>query len=279
MTPARPLDRFPVLRTHDLDEMRAALARIYTNFALEPEGRARTFDIAFNRCQLRHISVSFVKYGSAVRLEFPHTDYISQLFPVKGKGEIRSDGTSVSVTQASGAVRAAGISVTSRFNPDYEHLTLRMDPAAATKLLSAITGKSIGGALRFDPTPNFARPAARILRDHFLFLVGELSSAAAPMPTLLLTEFEQSLMVMFLHANRHNCSHLLEHAPPDAAPIQVRRAEEYIAANWDQPISLETLAAITGVSVLSLARSFRKSRGYTPMQFAEQVRLRRKAKH
>jgi hypothetical protein len=155
---------------------------------------------------------------------------------------------------------------------------LRIHPAAAAKLLSAIVGTSIG-ALRFEPTSNFERPETRILRDHFLFLVNELSSATTPMPSLVLDEFEQALMVMFLRANRHNYSHLLEIEPPDAAPIQVRRAEEYIEAYWDQPISLESLAAITGVSARSLIRSFRQRRGYSPMQFVKQVRLRERAKH
>jgi AraC-like DNA-binding protein len=84
---------------------------------------------------------------------------------------------------------------------------------------------------------------------------------------------------MFLHANRHNYRHLLEQEPPGAAPSQVRRAEEYIAANWNRPIGLETLAAVTGVSASSLSRSFRKSRGYTPLQFAKQVRLRKQTEH
>jgi hypothetical protein len=279
MTPARPLDRYALIRDHSVDEMRAALARIYSEFTLIPESRAGTLDIAFNNYQLPHIGMTFLKYGSAARLDFPETEYISQLFPIKGKGETLNDGILVSMTEASSAVVSAGISFSGRYSDDYEQLVLRIRPAALTNLLSAITGAAIGGALRFDSAPDFTRPEARILRDHFLYLVNELSSAAAPLPSLLLAEFEQALMTMFLHANRHNYSHLLELEPPDAALSQVRRAEEYIEANWNQPISLETLAAITGVSARSLSRSFKQSRGYSPMQFVKQVRLRQKARH
>ena len=81
-------------------------------------------------------------------------------------------------------------------------------------------------------------------------------------------------MVMFLHANQHNYSHLLEQEPADAAPWQVRRAEDYIEANWDKPISLEAIATVSGVSIHSLAKIFRRSRGYSPMEFVKQVRLR-----
>jgi hypothetical protein len=279
MIPARPLDRFPAVRSRNVEEMRAMLARIHTGSVFEFEKRVKALDISFNNYELRHIGMSFANYGSAVRLDIPDYDYLSQFYPIKGKGEILIGGTSVSMTQTSSAVASAGVSFEGRYSADYEQLVLRMRPAAVSNLLSAITGTAVNGALRFDPAPDFARPAARILRDNFMFLVGELSSAAAPLPALVLAEFEQALMVMFLHANRHNYSHLLERAPPDVAPSQVRRAEEYIESNWDHPISLETLAAVTGVSACSLSRSFKQSRGYSPLEFVKQVRLRQRAKH
>jgi transcriptional regulator GlxA family with amidase domain len=128
--------------------------------------------------------------------------------------------------------------------------------------------------LRFNPKQNYALSSAKALREHFLFLVGMLDNPAAPIPHLVRTEFEQALMVMFLHANHHNYSHLLEQASPFTAPWQLRRAEAYIEANCKQPITLEDLAAICGVSALSLFRSFKKSRGLSPMEFASRVRLR-----
>jgi AraC-like DNA-binding protein len=50
-------------------------------------------------------------------------------------------------------------------------------------------------------------------------------------------------------------------------------------ANWQQPISLEDLAVVTGVSTFSLFRSFKQSRGYLPLTVASQVRSRRKSTH
>jgi AraC-like DNA-binding protein len=66
--------------------------------------------------------------------------------------------------------------------------------------------------------------------------------------------------------------HLLEREAPDCAPWQVRRAEDHIEANWQEGITLESLAEVTGVSGFSLFRAFRKSRGYSPFQYASQVR-------
>ena len=41
------------------------------------------------------------------------------------------------------------------------------------------------------------------------------------------------------------------------------------------PITLEDLAQVSGVSAFSLFRSFKGSRGLSPMEFVNQVRLRR----
>ena len=61
----------------------------------------------------------------------------------------------------------------------------------------------------------------------------------------------------------------------DAAPRQVRMAEEYIAANCHRAIAIEELTAVTGVSARCLFKSFKRSRHHTPMAFAKLARLRR----
>ena len=106
-----------------------------------------------------------------------------------------------------------------------------------------------------------------------MFLAKQLNSDVS-LPPLVLAEFEQALMVMFLYANRHNYSNLLQEDPADVALRQVRRTEDYIEANWNKQMSFEALAAEIGVSIRSLFRSFRKSRGYSPAEFLRQTRLR-----
>lgn len=123
------------------------------------------------------------------------------------------------------------------------------------------------------PTQRFNEQRARILREHVVFLVNQLGSTSL-LPSLLLTEFEQTLIMLFLHVNQHNYSGLLEKQPADVAAWQVHRTEEYIEANWDKPIIFEALAAETSVSIGSLFRNFRKIRGYSVNEFLKQIRLR-----
>ncbi len=114
----------------------------------------------------------------------------------------------------------------------------------------------------------------RVLIRLVRYFAEQLDSTSAELPPLLLRELEQALTVGFLCANRHTFSELLEREATDIAPYQVCRAEEYIAANWNAPISIEDLVDVTGVSARNLFRSFVQARGYTPMSFARRVRLK-----
>ena len=278
MNAARPLDRFPIIRTRSVDEVRGALARIYAKPAFEPTAGVKTLDASVNHHHLQHIELHYNKYGAAVRVGFPETDFFLQIFSLCGKGEAVIGKTTVSVGPGSSVVVSSHVGYQAFWAADFERLVLKIEAEALTHKLAAMTGQSIGAPLVMNPAPDFARPEAHILRDHFMFLVRELSAAVLPSP-MVLAEFEQALMVMFLRANRHNYSHLLEQQPPDIAPWQVRGAEEYIETNWSQPIALEDLAAVTGVSARSLFRTFKRNRGYSPMDFVNQTRRRYKSKH
>ena len=46
-----------------------------------------------------------------------------------------------------------------------------------------------------------------------------------------------------------------------------------LEANWNKSIRIEDLVKLTNVGTRSLFRSFRKTRGYSPMAFAKLLRL------
>jgi AraC-like DNA-binding protein len=273
MGTARPLSRFPFIDTSNPEVMRAALDRIYVKPVMELVGRERKLRAVMNHCQLKHIGIGYGEYGADVRWGFPPSDFAAQIFPINGKAEIAIDGTSVSVGGGRGVAISPGVIFKMISNASYERLILTVDAKGLASKLAAMTGWSVRAPLRLQPAQDFSSQAARLLRDNFIFLVQQLT-AGTPLPLFVMAEFEQALMMMFLHANRHNYSHLLDEEPVDAAPREVRRAEEYIEANWHEPLSLEGLAAETGLSMRSLARKFRQWRGYSPSEFLQQVRLR-----
>jgi AraC-like DNA-binding protein len=273
MDSARPLDSFPLIHTSKLEELRASLASIYAKPALELTSRDKMLRAILNHCQLQHIGLSYASYGTDVRFQFPKSNFVAQLFPLRGKAEVVVDGVSAVADPDHSVLISANTTFDMKSNADYERLILTISSIGLGSKLTALIGESVHSPLKMSPSQTFTRPSARILRDHFMFFVSQLS-AVTSLPSLVLAEFEQTLMMMFLYANQHNYSDLLEQKPSDIAAWQVRRAEEYIEANWDKPMKVEAIAAISEVSIRSLFRSFRQSRGYSPKEFVRQVRLR-----
>lgn len=273
----RPLDRFPLIRARHVEGAREALSAVYSNdMRLEPLERNGVVDVTVNSCQLRQTGLNYTGYGAGVRVNFCGSKFVTLSFPINGQAKTVIGGDERLLGPQCGLVTPAERAFTATLNADYEHVVLRMEPNALADKLAALIGAPVEGPLQFDPLLEFLGAHAKLLRDNFFFLVDMVSTAAAPVPKLLQAEFEQAVMVMFLYASRHRYSHLLEEEALDVTPAEVRRAEDYIAAHWREPLTLEDLAAVTGANVLSLVRSFKRYRGYTPMQYVEQVRSRKR---
>lgn len=267
-----PLDNFPLARTTNCEGVRAALARVYAEPTVRLARGVKRLNARLNECPLHVTGLAYRTYGGTLTLDFAATDCFVQLLPLRGCGEIVSRGQPAPMVagQTCAAISPdAGYQAT--YSRDYAALALKIDPRALTDKLAAVTGASINTPLQTDLQP--VRSQRMLALCRYLPRLAEMLSDSVPsLPMWWISQTEQLLMVMFLCGHRHNYSHLFEQEAPDCAPWQVRRAEDYIEANWQEGVTLEALAEVTGVSGFSLFRSFRKTRGYSPFQYASKVR-------
>lgn len=271
-----PLSNYTVTRTRSIDEIREGLTRVYAQPKLEPAGSASEFNAEINQCRLQHVSLGYCTYGTAVRVEFPAVDRFVQLMPLEGKGTVANGNVWVPLVAGRAAIISPEMGSEAIYDAACKRLILQIDTAALTAKLAALTGALVEKPLRMDPQKEFCGSSSQALREYLSRLVNILTTANTELPNWWVAETEQLLMLMYLFAHRHNYSHLLEQEPMDTATIHVRRAEDYIDANWQEPLTLENLAEISGVSAFCLFRAFKKTRGYSPFKFASQARARGK---
>jgi len=272
---AKPLDNFPLVRSRNIEEVREAIGRVYAKPIMVPVAGVATLDTTYNNCRLGHVEIAYAAFGAAMRFEFPATGSFSQLFPIRGTGEVVAAGTSVSLAAHAGAVIGSDVEHTSSYSADYEQLIVRFNASALTERLSELTGETIEGPLRIGPRPDVRHPTAQVLQKYLPVLVETLGQATPPFPDWWIVQTEQFLMTLFLCGYQHNYSHLLGRMEPDSAPAEVRQAEAYIEANVHRAITIEELATVTGASAFSLFHSFKKSRGYSPQEFMARLRAKR----
>jgi AraC-like DNA-binding protein len=277
MNESRPLDAFPLIGTSSIQELEAALGRIYARPSMEFVGWQRAFYAVQNHLKLRHVGLTYGSYGISARWKFPGADSFAQVFPLGGDAEFRMAGASIAIDRTCSLVvpPATGFGVAN--SADYERLTLTIAPAALASKLNVILGLYSDVPLKMEPAQVAHQVARgrlkRHLRANVMFFVEQLNSAS-PLPDVLLAEFEQTLMVMSLYASRHNYSDLLERAPVDVGFAPVRHAEEWVEASWRDAFSLEALAASVNVGIRDLFAKFRRTRGYSPLDFLQRMRLR-----
>ncbi|RQH02814.1 AraC family transcriptional regulator [Bradyrhizobium sp. RP6] len=270
-----PLNRSPVVRTRNPEEMRDALRTVYgaTGFSV---ANSIDFEGVANYLVLPHTGLGFCGYAAKTIVDFPEGDFARLQVGLKGKaGVILDTATTVPVDEQHLGITPPGQPSTIIFEAGFEQLILRIKTAALDRALATLLGAPPRGTLLFNPTAPPNQPAAHLLRQLTMFLADQLNSTAAQLPKPALIELEQALIMTFLSAQRHNYTELLESPATEPAPLAVRLAEEYIEANWARAVLVEELAAKTNTSIRSLYAAFKKNRGYSPMQFAKSVRLRR----
>ena len=87
-----------LVRAYEPDQLRAAHRRVYAPPKVDildsnKGPRAAILD----HCQLPHIGLSYGSYTAGVRLQFPETDFASQLFSLAGNSEALINGTPISI--------------------------------------------------------------------------------------------------------------------------------------------------------------------------------------
>ena len=262
-----------MVRTRDPEVMRdAMLMRFGASSCYIP------FDPSFfgraNFVAYPAVSIGFCSYGSEATVQFPETDYVRLQIGLRGFASTCSGGQTTQIHPDCSCISSPDQTATLRYGRGYEQLVLRIERTALDQQLSRILGfLPKGGALLFEPALRADQPHARTLRQMVLFYAAQLQEHATTLPPLLIAEFEQAIIIAFLYASRHNCSDLLRADARDGAPAHVRRAEAFIEANWQQPITIEKLTTETGVSSRTLLRAFLRHRGYTPHTFLKRTRL------
>lgn len=254
------------------DEIESAVKRWLGAELVSKPAQARDFVAQGHRAHVSATTLWHCSYQVPISLQLPDSDSVRLQIALHGAAITHRDDLTTPVAGNNACLSSGGVRVD--FGPDYRQLVWLIQQGTVKDKLRALTGREVAGPLSFVPELDLAAEGAGIGR--LVKCLTKTLEEVGPRPgaALILAELEQAMMTTLLVSARHSHSHLFERQPLKAAPWQVRRAENHLEANWDKPVSIEDLATATGTSVRSLFRTFRQSRGCTPMEFLRDIRLR-----
>ncbi len=260
--------------TSDIQELESQLGTVFGATRLEVSDSANLM-LRTNFVQLHDLSLGFWTFGTPAKIKVEESDVAALGLALRGRG-ITASGRQTAVTAPScPTLASAGQARELQYGADLAKLFVLFESEALKRKLAALLGAPINRSLRFE----LADFTSQDMLSGLLGLVEMLLNYVERRPVLLsplaLRELEEAVTVQLLFAGRHAFSDQLRRKPKDTSANPIRRAEEFIEANWKHPITMEALSEVTGVSARTLVRQFIKFRGYSPIAFARKIRLER----
>jgi AraC-like DNA-binding protein len=223
-----------------------------------------------------HSAMILASYGEWVKVsvEEPGSLFACQ-FLLEGSATYKIGTEQIHCDGDCGAMISPTKSLAIMQRPDSWILGFRIDRRALEEHLEHLSMRSLSKPLEFDGRMDLNGGLVGYLNRYIRFLADELDREESVLlqSPLALANLEQSVKHCLLLGQPHNYSRYLRDPQKAAAPRQVKLVEEYLEAHVAEPIDLTSLAKLTGYSLSSIYRAFRKHRGYSPMTFLKRVRL------
>lgn len=271
----RPLANRPLFAGTDIDQGREMLSQLFTEVTLEPYAGNR-YSTVINGVALTRSALCYIEHpeGMITSTRAP-VDFHTIQLPLTGAAEFRIDGQPAQADTEHGVVLSAGEQVSLETLPGNRMLCFIVDRGVMRDMVTAVTGRADLPVIRFAPQFDPAEPRTASLLSFLKNFTIELNRPGGILESpAAVASFEHTLTTFMLFGLDHNLSDILNAPARDAGADQVRLVEDYITANYIDPISMETIARETGHSANSIFRAFRKYRDYTPMQFLRNVRMK-----
>lgn len=148
----------------------------------------------------------------------------------------------------------------------YLALSLALEPAVIAAVLSDLCETDYDGESK-SFTVSAAGPELIDAWLRMMRLVDRPPHEAA----LLAPMIEREILFRVLQGPQGNMLRQIAH--PDTRLSQVRRAIDWIRAHFVEPLRVELLAAMAGMSVAAFYRHFRAVTAMTPIQYQKRLRL------
>lgn len=272
-----PLSRFSLFESRDLDEARERVARVFCPHRLDMIGRG-AFDACHNHLAGDRLSLNYIQYGAKTLIAPGELkDFYLLQIPLCGGASISNGSEPYYSCPDKAAVLNPHLPTTMIWDEGCRQILVRIERQALQDQLSRLLGSSAGKPLTFSGSLDLTVGAGAALGGLVMHMVGQADSGQAMLSSggLLARQLESVILSGILEAGQHNYTRHLRPTRSAAAPRHVRKAEEFVRGNLDNPISLDDIANAAGVTPRSLQLGFRNFRNTSPMAMLRAERLRR----
>ena len=263
-----------LFHSHDLDETRSTVGRVFKPHALGVLGQRQKLDAFMDHLPLGKASINRLCYGADVSIE-PDClgDFLLVQMPMQGSAQIRCGDQKITSSPFKASVLTPSLPLHMRWQGQCDQLIVRLERTSLEAACSAQLGHALPRPIEFQLGMNLRSSQGAAWKALVQFLASSAFAAGTSDNERIGKQIEHLLVTTLLTQHPHNYSELLSQAPQTPPSHYVQRAEDYILAHFSEPITLETLARQAAISTRSLHKGFQCHKGVSPMGFLRLVRL------
>jgi AraC-like DNA-binding protein len=275
------LDASLVFSSRDFDAVRQGVARIFKPHLLRLHGTSADLRARMHHLRQGGASVNRLEYGAEVEIDPDRLDdfFLVQI-PVAGHASIACGNARFDSTPQAASLVSPTLPLHMRWHAGNAQVCVRFERSLVERHCAAHLGHSLDQPLEFEPELRLDTPAGHYFLRLVRLFAEELAlarrgdGAAHPLANEHVAEhFSAALLNALIYGQRSNVSAALARVEASPAPHFVRRAEDYIRHHHAEPLSIEKLALVAGVSARTLFAGFRDFRHVTPMAYLKAIRL------
>ncbi|MDQ1184236.1 AraC family transcriptional regulator [Agrobacterium larrymoorei] len=264
----------PVVDTHDVDEAREAIGRIFCPHFLLAEGTWKSdFHAVHDVVEEPGHSINVVSYGSAVEIDPGELSrfFLLQL-PVRGSAVVRCGDKETQVAEGRTATLLSPTLFTRmRWAEGCEKLIVLLERDLVESHFETLAHERCA-RIEFEPAIDLTGGVGQGIFQHSMLMSGAAKNLGH-FPEAYRIMLRDGLVNLLLSGLRHNGSGLLQRSNQGAGPVPVQRAEDYIRTNAERSITAADIAEAAGVPLRTLQDSYRKAKGQTLMEAVQDARL------
>ncbi len=273
------IDRFSgtsdrlLFASSDLDETRSMVGRVMKPHALRQLSAGERLEARMHHVSLGDVSISRLRYGAAVAIEPGALEsfFLVQM-PLAGHARIDSGGQDVDSTPGTASVLNPDDDTRMHWSSSTDQLMLRIARARVERTLVGQLGRPLNEPLRFDLSFRWQDCAPWSCLLSYL-LDCATQNAEMAHNKLVVAQVEQLVSLILLTSHQHNHSGTSPTRRSTILPRHVRRAQDYLQTHAHEPICIDQLAEVAGVSVRSLFAGFKEFLGVSPMHYLRDLRM------
>ncbi|MBV8921700.1 helix-turn-helix domain-containing protein [Bradyrhizobium sp.] len=266
------LASYRLIETSDVNEIEAAWIE---------NSRGRNVDMSEARPDSEFVAslarfddgaLTHCRYDAPIAVSFEAADYTRLIYQMRQGSAVLLEGeTSEIASSRAGCLIPAGRRWRGRHAAGLEDLAVRIPVKTLQRKLSAYLGSDRQALDLLQPSAADPRGAEELRSTIFEVAAGMENVGDQFLPNLAVTSLDEISLGLFTCFSREMIA--AEQKPAAPSTVQLGRVEQYLVAYYTEPLTLETLAEISGVSARSVIWYFRVRYGCTPRQYLERVRL------